>query len=172
MKTLVKNYTFNKSLKQVTISNIAELDIEQVLLITNVTANVIIYNFADPLAGGYTTGNVLVLDFDTASMSDTDKLQIFLDIPNYQDLETLADVLVAGMSGILTQLQSMKKSQGMADVGGRVRTVAEGGSVAISSGTVTTVSNIASVGGFAGNLYVATQTNQGWASLRNKIGVS
>ena len=55
-----------------------------ILLITNVTDNVIIYNFADPTKGGTTAynslgGTDLALNFDTSSMSSDDELQVFVD---------------------------------------------------------------------------------------------
>jgi hypothetical protein len=53
--------------------------LEQLLVITNVTDNIIIYNFADPSAGGTISNNVLTLNYNTVSMSNTDSLQIFLD---------------------------------------------------------------------------------------------
>ncbi len=79
MKTLVTNYTFSASAKQITLTNYPSLRLDQILLITNVTDNVIIYNFADPTAGGTLAGNVLTLLYNTTSMSDSDRLQIFID---------------------------------------------------------------------------------------------
>ena len=79
MKILVQNYSFDASAKQVTFTDYNPIVIERVLLITNITDNVIIYNFADPLKGGTAATNVLTLTYDTATMSDTDKLQIFYD---------------------------------------------------------------------------------------------
>jgi hypothetical protein len=171
MKTLVNNYLFDKSLKKITFSNLESIDLERILLITNVTDNTIIYSFADPLLGGSVVGNVLTLAYNTTSMSNTDSLQIFIDVSNSYNLEILSEVLLDGIDGIVHQLQSMKKSQGLPDSSGRVRVIAEGGTISTVS-TVSTVSNMASIGGYAGNLFLTTQSNQGWASLRNKIGVS
>lgn len=81
MKKLITNYTFDASAKQVTFTDYATISLEQVLLITNVTDNVIIYNFAS--TGGTVATNVLTLDYNTTSMDDTDDLQIFYDDPNY-----------------------------------------------------------------------------------------
>lgn len=82
MKTLIKNYTFDASAKTVTFSDYTSISLNRVLLITNVTDNVIIYNFADPAAGGSVATNVLTLDYDTTAMDDTDALQIFYDDEN------------------------------------------------------------------------------------------
>lgn len=79
MKTLVTNYTFSAAAKQVTFTDYPSIKLDQILLITNVTDNVIIYNFADPTAGGTLASNVLTLTYNTASMSDSDRLQIFID---------------------------------------------------------------------------------------------
>jgi len=79
MKILVENYTFNAATKQIVFSDYTSISLESVLLITNVTDNIIIYNFADPSKGGTVAGNVLTLDYDTVSMSNGDSLQIFIE---------------------------------------------------------------------------------------------
>ena len=79
MKILFENYSFNAAAKTVTFNTTDVLTLEQLLIITNVTTNKIIYNFADPNAGGTIVNNVLTLDFNTTSMSSSDKLQIFID---------------------------------------------------------------------------------------------
>ena len=79
MKILFENYSFDASTQTVTFNTTDVITLEQLLIITNVTTNKIIYNFADPNAGGSITNNVLTLDFDTTSMSSGDKLQIFVD---------------------------------------------------------------------------------------------
>ena len=95
MKILYEDYTFNSALKTVTFNSLATISLEQLLLITNVTTNTIIYNFASPDLGGTVSGNTLTLDYNTATMSSTDKLQIFLDnlaTPASQEtLEYLSD---------------------------------------------------------------------------------
>jgi hypothetical protein len=63
-----------------------------ILLITNVTANTIIYNFASSTTGAVSfVNNVLTLDYDTTSMSATDVLQIYIDVESYE--ESLATLL-------------------------------------------------------------------------------
>ena len=85
-KKLVYNYTFTPGGAG---SGTIEMDgkwLERsLLLITNVTDNVIIYNFAGNGLGGTTSytnsthKTVLTLDYDTSSMSASDELQIFVD---------------------------------------------------------------------------------------------
>jgi hypothetical protein len=79
MKILFEDYSFNASAKQIRFNTTSVIGLEQLLIITNVTDNIIIYNFADPAAGGTISNNVLTLDYNTVSMSNTDSLQIFLD---------------------------------------------------------------------------------------------
>lgn len=81
MKELIKDYIFDPTNKNVVFNNYDKIDLERVLLITNVTDNVIIYNFANPVAGGrVVNNNILNLQYDTTTMSDTDKLQIFYEV--------------------------------------------------------------------------------------------
>jgi hypothetical protein len=93
MKILVENYTFNSSAKQVTLTDYTSLDLESILLITNVTDNIIIYNFADPAKGGTVSGNVLTLDYDTSAMSNGDLLQIFIEDGEKSASETTLEAL-------------------------------------------------------------------------------
>lgn len=78
-KLIVVNYTFNALLKKVTLTDYNPVVIERLLLIANITDNVIIYNFADNTKGGTAATNVVTLTYDTTAMSDTDDLQIWYD---------------------------------------------------------------------------------------------
>jgi len=80
MKTLTTTYALTASpVGKVQITNYPSITLDQILLITNVTRNIIIYNFADPTKGGYLTGNILTLSATTTSMLSSDRLQIFID---------------------------------------------------------------------------------------------
>lgn len=79
MKILFEDYTFSAASKEITLNTTSIIGLSQLLIITNVSTNTIIYNFADPNAGGTIANNVLTLDYDTTSMNDSDNLQIFLD---------------------------------------------------------------------------------------------
>jgi hypothetical protein len=79
MKILFENYSFNPLAKTVTLNTTDTVTLEQLLIVTNVSTNTIIYNFADPSTGGTISNNILTLDYNTTGMSSTDKLQIFLD---------------------------------------------------------------------------------------------
>ena len=100
MKIRITDYVFDASAKTVTSSSFDGL--EGILLITNVTDNVIIYNFADPLRGWVLVGTTLTLVYDTSTMSDSDSLQIFYDdgvsisTSSKQDTQT---TLLQGIAG-------------------------------------------------------------------------
>lgn len=74
------SYTFNATGKTVTLSGIYYLSISQILLITNLTSNEIIYSPVISGKGGSISNNVISLDFDTSSMNNSDDLQIFVDM--------------------------------------------------------------------------------------------
>lgn len=87
------SYTFDKTAKTITFSGLRDsITLSNILLITNVTANTIIYNFADSASGAVSfNNNILTLDYDTSAMANTDVLQIFLDLPSNE--ESLHDLL-------------------------------------------------------------------------------
>lgn len=106
MKVLFQDYTFKASSKKIVFNTTDIVDLAQVLIITNVTDNVIIYNFADPAKGGVIVNNELTLTFDTTTMSDTDSLQIFLDLygkPSTDDSVVLLRRLIQLLTPIATQ---------------------------------------------------------------------
>ena len=84
-------YSFNASAKTVTFSGLTQqITLANILLITNVTQNTIIYNFADSTKGAVSfANNVLTLDYDTTSMNSTDVLQIYLDLAGEESLHDL-----------------------------------------------------------------------------------
>ena len=89
----VGSYTFDAGLKTVTLSGISNLTLDQVLLITNVTTNTKIYQFNNPLLGGFITSNIITLNFDTTTMSNTDILQIYVELEDsdYQKAIRIVD---------------------------------------------------------------------------------
>lgn len=81
---LETGYTFTPSTKTVVIPRTIQR--ERLILITNVTTNTVIYNFSDSnlRATSYTVSGTadtttVVLNYDTAGMSSTDRLQIIID---------------------------------------------------------------------------------------------
>jgi hypothetical protein len=90
---IVGGYIFNPAAKTITFTGLQyTITLANILLITNTTANTIIYNFADYTNGAVSfSSNVLTLDYNTASMNATDALQIYIDVESYE--ESLATLL-------------------------------------------------------------------------------
>ena len=90
---IVGGYTFNPASKTVTFTGLQyTITLANILLITNTTANTIIYNFADSTNGAVSfANNVLTLDYNSVSMNATDALQIYIDVESYE--ESLATLL-------------------------------------------------------------------------------
>jgi hypothetical protein len=96
---LETGYTFTPSTNTIVIPRVVPR--ERLILITNVTTNTVIYNFSDSnlkantytvsTTGGTNTTTV-VLSYNTAGMSSTDKLQITVD--EYDDKFTPSEVYV------------------------------------------------------------------------------
>ena len=88
-KKLVYNYVFNPSAGTIVIKG--NYPLKTLQLVTNVTDNEIIYNFADSTKGAtfaYDTSRnetTYTLTYSTASMSSTDQLQIFIDVQEEKD---------------------------------------------------------------------------------------
>jgi hypothetical protein len=84
-KRLAYNYTFTPSTNTIVVDG--SCSTRNLLLITNVTDGIIIYNFADPSLGatsvtysGTTNKTTIVLEYNCSAMSSTDDLQIFIDM--------------------------------------------------------------------------------------------
>ena len=181
MKTLIDDYSFNASTKQITLNELTSIKIEQILLITNITDNTIIYNFADSSLGGSVVGNVLTLKYDTILMDNLDSLQIFIETPN-TDFVQLNNLLTDGIAEIVHQLQSLRNDGGMADVSGRVRCNVETGTINVGTATtvttvtgvttVGTVTNMSQAGGVGLQNATMSMTNGAWLNKRNSIIVT
>lgn len=100
---IIERYTFTPGTQTVVVTG-KSIRPEQLLLITNVTQNTVIYNFSDPSLGynAYTTSvdtttgletTTIVLKYATSGMSSTDNLAIYVE-ETYQEItpsETLRD---------------------------------------------------------------------------------
>jgi hypothetical protein len=140
-------YTFDAAAKTVTFSGLRQaITLSNIYLITNSTTNTIIYNFASSAKGnaGF-TNNVLTLDFDTTAMSNTDDLQIILDV---ESLEETLQTLLRRMNKLLesnTVVDSRLRQRVTLDA---LPTIELTNTVPVS-GTVTATANI--------NTAIATQ---------------
>jgi hypothetical protein len=146
MKTLVENYTFNAALKTVTFNQYPSIRLENVLLITNVATNQIIYNFSNALLGGTVLSNVLTLDFNTTSMSSTDALQVWYD----DGLTPSSNEVLNALYEISTRLEFLSAVRGVsADL--RVSP--------LSTPNMVTLSNIGAFGGWSANTTIKDWSN-------------
>lgn len=148
------SYSFDASAKQVVITlDEGSPSLEAMLVITNVTDNVIIYNFANPLLGATLSGNTFTLTYDTTLMSDTDDLQIW-----YYAADDLAvtDSDVAGLTAALRSLINILGSNAaFPDTAGRMRVAIDAITTGLTLSTLTTLGTVTSV------TAVANQTNIG-----------
>ena len=84
MKKLIENYTFIASAGTISFDDYTAINHAGILLITNTTDGIIIYNFASPTLGGVVVGNTITLAYSTTSMSNDDSLQIWYDDGIYE----------------------------------------------------------------------------------------
>ena len=96
-KRVIPNYyTFNPGTKTIIVPN-KIINNEQLLLITNVSTNTVIYNFSDPdlwaqvTSPWSTTGTRIVLNYNTASMDTSAGLSILVD--EFAETNTFDEVL-------------------------------------------------------------------------------
>ena len=130
-------YTFNPTAKTVTFSGLSQqITLANILLITNVTANTIIYNFASSTTGAVSfVNNVLTLDYDTTSMSATDVLQIYIDVESYEE----------SLATLLRRMNKLLESNAVVDSRLRQKVVIE--AVGTNLGTPTEVNTTIPVSG-------------------------
>ena len=172
MKILFEDYTFNAAAKQITFNTSETITLPQLLLITNVTDNLIVYNFADPNYGGTITNNVLTLTYNTSLMSDSDSLQIFLEnqyTPASQEtLQYLSD-----QTALLGRVVKLLEPSSRQDTAGR-QSVDIGG----STGTATVMQSTM-INGPSGVSTISApestfvlQSRIAYATLRNQLEFS
>lgn len=93
MKRKVVNYTFSKASKQITFTDYSPVLLNSIMVVINVTRNIVLYQPNNVALGGTVATNVLTLTYNTntAGFADTDKLYIVYDdtaIDNVGALET------------------------------------------------------------------------------------
>ncbi len=164
MKYLVKNCVFDAAARAVTFP--VPITLDRLLLITNTTRNRIIYNFADPLAGGVMAGNVLTLAADTTGMQDSDALQVYADDGVSQE-DALAQISdsIAELALAIRRLQVVAP---LPDPAGRMRVAIESGSL----NSVSTVSNLNLIGGYSAATMPFSTMQCAANGLRAKIDLS
>jgi hypothetical protein len=90
-KGILKNYSFNTSAKTITLTDITTVRLDKLALITDVTTNKILYNFADSsVSTASVATNVITLSALQGGENNTDKLRIDYDIES-SDTTAFAD---------------------------------------------------------------------------------
>ena len=133
------NYIFDASAKTITFSDLKagsnyNMKLSDILMITNVTDNVIIYRFEEQGKGGSLSGtnnSTLTLDYDTTSMSDTDELLIYVDTPDHSTsydstTEFFNEINITERGASFpVDLQSKVSTEGMTFMDGIVHTLSD-----------------------------------------------
>lgn len=102
MKQVIRNYTFNSTAKTVTLTDFSTVHLDRLALITDVTANKIIYNFADStVATASVSGNVITLSGLPSGVTSADQLRIDYDVlPGDPIYDTAANDSYGATSGL------------------------------------------------------------------------
>ena len=173
MKKLIENYTFNPPTKEVVFLDYTTINLERILIITNVTTNTIIYNFANSLQGGSIDGNVLTLNYNTSSMSNTDKLQIYyetIDTPASEETLQLLLTMVQNSDNsiqLIKRLLKILEPISTQDSSQRQRVAVE---TIANMSTLSTVSNLNAVAGVDYRWLIIDQARNAYANgIRNNI---
>lgn len=166
MKRMISNYTFDKDAKTVTLNDYADISLESLLLITNVTDGAIIYNFADPTSGATVSGNVITLEYDTTAMDNADKIQIYFDDPEYEptsytqqtDIKDLTEAILdaAEQLTFLANVRGIAADLRVTLLGGALSTLTTVTTVT----TVGTVNNVSTFGNLQAQQVVPSTVNQ------------
>jgi len=173
-KNLITEYTFDASLKTVRFDDYVSISLDGCLLITNVTDGIGIFQFNSPSLGGTVATNVLTLEYDTTTMSDSDDLQIWYDdgvpLANNQVLDALYEVcerltMLAACRGIAADLRTTILS-------GVITTVTTVTTVSTVT-SVTTLANQTNIGGLPAVSMIPSQMNIAsvLGNIDNTIGV-
>ena len=146
------------------------LSLEQILVVTNVTRNEIIYNFADASAGASGYGlNTLTLDVDTSTHNASDKIQAWIYVDDAQAIDAAPQ---SGLAMLLTRILAAM----LAPLGYRKDTQRYQASAVLESGTVTTVSTVTActtvnqLNGLAADRLINSANLSAWAAChRSRI---
>lgn len=134
-------YTFNANAGTVTFADsLTGLELQNVALITNVTTNVVIYQFNKSGFGGSLTGLILTLDYDTSGMSDSDDLQIFIEGDFIRSDTNESIILLRRIAQLLSPIATQDSAQ-------RQRIVVEAMPAAVTVAQATAASLNATVTG-------------------------
>lgn len=153
--------------------------LNQILLITNVTKNEIIYNFADSTIGVTSyANNILTLDANTSTHSSTDVIQAFVDVEDAQlSVVDRTDNLLIMLSrivkilesnAVVDQQQRQRITLDTITAGVSLPTVAAVTTVSTVS-TVSAVTNMVSNAGMDREQYINIAKQTYTQSIRNRL---
>lgn len=160
-KQLIINYTFDKTAKTITLNDYSNIKQEGILLITNVTDNIMLYNFADNTYQVTVEGNKITLTYDTSSMSNTDYIQILYEdgIDVGEQIALLVqsqNALAETMLIVLSQMNTIAGAKGYSsDL--RVTNLNTPNMTTLT--TCSTVTNLAQIGALTANDIVSDIQN-------------
>jgi hypothetical protein len=166
MKKLVTDYTFNAASKTITLNGFTSIDLEGLLLVTNVSTNQIIYNFADPALGATVSSNVLTLAYNTTTMSNTDALQIFYDDATSPASDDTATALLQ-VANTLKRIAKNMESLQVVDANQRQRVNVE--VLPPTLANVTTVNNLNQFAAVDGRFLITDWARASADTLRTKL---
>lgn len=168
MKIKINNYVFDPSLRTITFTDYEDanpLSIDDVLMVTNTTDNIIIYLFNDSSKGGIiSNSNTLHLTYDVSSMSSSDALQIWIDTgkeyPVTQDQIYDCIATLRNMQYVLANPAFLDKTanQIRAQITGSLTTLT-------TLTTCTTVTNLTNLGNYSATMCVLDLNNSTWGTV-------
>ena len=177
MKKKIINYIFNAAAGTIVLTDYETINLDGLLLITNVTDNILMYNFADSSNHASVSGNIISLSYNTTAMSDTDEIQIFYDDGTGYPLtssELREEPVLIEVASILKQLMmAIRHPIALDRALNRLRATAviESGSITLSgTNTVATVTNMSNVDNYQGKVLVIGQNITAWSTtVRSRI---
>jgi len=146
MKIHIVDYIFSASAGTVTFTDYTSISLNSILLIVDVTQNVIIYNFGQAGYGGTVSGNVLTLAYNTNSLSNNDSLLIYYDDNRVAATDTTAQAIADGI-GLLKRIAEYTSVLDTTDSNQRLRVNvdAAGTSVSAAGLVIATLPTLATV---------------------------
>lgn len=171
----IGSYTFDASNNQITLIDCPNLSLENLLIITNVTDGIQIYNFADEALNATISNNVITLEYNTVSMSNSDNLQIFIeDGQTSNDANAITEYIQCLGVCMKRLLDAIKYPAWLDRALNRLRmtTLVESGTITTvtTCSTVSTVSNITNIGGYSATNFIEKTLLNNWNNgIRTRI---
>jgi len=113
------SYSFDATGQTITLSGLDTLSQEQLLLITNTTDGAFLYNFGDSgTTATIDSGNTITLGYDTTTMSDTDAIQVYVDVAGVDAVDYDLNANISSeISPVWTRYTSPENLVSVSDIG-------------------------------------------------------